>query len=125
METATGLTSKTIRKMINQLEEDKFIDVVSRNKAIEHKFMKEANKYRITLDIIEDINNSNEFDYNEGDNYIDSFNNCMIEIFNNKEIKILLGKRHYTEVMNYKDNTINNTPLVKSREQEPQRLVYK
>ena len=107
MEQATNLTSKTIRKIINWLEENKFIEVVSRNTKIEHKFMKESNKYKITLNVVDDINNISDkvFDYNEGDNYIESFNNCIINILEyDKETKQLLSKRHYYELMDYKSS---------------------
>jgi len=107
MEQTTNLTRKTLIKWVNKLEENKFIEVISRNQPIEHNYMKEANKYKVTLNIVENINDDiNSYDYNEGDNYIESFNNCMIEIFDNKEIKTLLGKSHYTEVMIYKNNNI-------------------
>ena len=107
IEQATNLTSKTIRKIISWLEENKFIEVVSRNTKIEHKFMKESNKYKVTLDI---INNDKDFEdkcfeYNEGDNYIESFNNCIINTLEyDKETKQLLSKRHYYELMDYKSN---------------------
>jgi len=107
MEQATNLTSKTIRKIINWLEDNKFIEIVSRNTKIEHKFMKESNKYKVTLDI---INNDKDFEdkcfeYNEGDNYIDSFNNCIINTLEyDKETKHFLSKRHYYELMDYKSN---------------------
>jgi len=106
MEQATGLTRKTLIKMVNLLEGSKFIEIISRNKGIEHKFMKESNKYKITLNIIQNLDNISDkvFDYNEGDNYIESFNNCLLGWFNNKDIKELCGRRHYEELMDYKDN---------------------
>ena len=109
MEQATNLTSKTIRKIINKLEDNNYIEIVSRNIAVEHKFMKEPNKYKVTLNIVEDKEVENKcFEFNEGDNYMDSFNECIITNFENKDIKILLGRRHYEELMDYKDN-LNNT----------------
>jgi len=113
MEQATNLTSKTIRKIVNSLEENKFIEIISRNTPIEHKAIKEPNKYKITLNVEEVIDIESEdkevkeeqcFEFTEGDNYIESFNNCIINNFENKEIKILLGKSHYTEIIKYKNN---------------------
>lgn len=114
MEQATSLTKKTLIKIVKQLEENKFIEVVQRNKPVEHKIIKEPNKYKITLNIIEDINNINKiFSYKEGDNYIESFNNCIIYLFDNKEIKLLCSRRHYKELMDYKNTNID---IVTTRE---------
>lgn len=109
---ATDLTKVTLIKIVTKLEEDGFIKIVSRNKSIEHKHIKEPNKYKITLKIV--VNNEEDieeksFEFNEGDNYIESFNNCIINNFENKEIKLLCGRRHYEELMKYKNrnNIIN------------------
>ena len=106
MEQATNLTSKTIRKIINQLAENDFIEVVSRNTVIEHKPIKETNKYRITLNVVVKEDGNKCFEFNEGDNYIDSFNNCIINNFENKDIKNTCGRRHYEELMEYKNNNL-------------------
>jgi len=105
MEQATGITSKTIRKIVTQLADNNFIEIVSRNKKIEHKFMKEPNKYKVTLNVVED-NNKECFEFTEGDNYIESFNNCIINNFENEEIKQLCGRRFYEDLMDYKNNII-------------------
>ena len=103
IEQATGIKSRTtLIKIVNQLEKEKFLEVVSRNKGIEHKHIKEPNKYRITLDIVEEgITEDNSFNYNEGENYIESFNNCIIYMFEKKEIKLFCGRSHYKELMDY------------------------
>jgi len=105
---ATDLSRPTLIKIVNQLSENKFIEIVSRNTPIEHKFMKEPNKYKITLNIVEDKDVEEEkcFEFNEGDNYIESFNNCIINNFENKEIKSLCGRRFYEDLMDYKNNNI-------------------
>ena len=105
---ATNLSRVTLIKIVNQLSENSFIEIVSRNTPIEHKYMKEPNKYKITLNIIEDKDVEEEkcFEFNEGDNYIESFNNCIINNFENKEIKSLCGRRFYEDLMDYKNNNI-------------------
>ena len=93
----------TLIKIVNQLSENKFIEIVSRNTPIEHKFLKEPNKYKITLNIVEDKEIEEKcFEFTEGDNYIESFNNCIINNFENKEIKLLCGRRFYEDLMDYK-----------------------
>ena len=99
---ATNLSRVTLIKIVNQLSENKFIEIVSRNTPIEHKFMKEPNKYMITLNVVEnEIKDIEEqcFEFTEGDNYIESFNNCIINNFENKEIKQICGRRFYEDFM--------------------------
>lgn len=105
---ATNLSRVTLIKIVNGLAENNFIEIVSRNTPIEHKFMKEPNKYKVTLDVVEEDKETEEkcFEFNEGDNYIESFNNCIINNFDNKEIKLLCGRRFYEDLMDYKNNII-------------------
>jgi hypothetical protein len=104
---ATSLTRMTLIKIVNNLAENNFIEIVSRNTAIEHKFMKEPNKYRVTLNVIEVVEvDDKSFEFTEGDNYLESFNNCIINSFENKEIKQLCGRRFYEDLMDYKNNII-------------------
>jgi len=108
MTKATKLTRKTLIKIVTQLNEDKFINIIQRNKPIINngKFMgSETNKYKITLNISNE-NNDKIFIVDKDDNCIDSFNQCLLDWYNKKEIKQLLGKRHYTEVISY-SNSIN------------------
>jgi len=112
MEIATDLTRKTLIKIVTKLEEDGFIEIISRNK---YKFTngnfagKETNKYKITLNIIEEneLVEDKVFNVDKEDNYIKSFNECVLDFYNDKEIKQILSKRHYTEIMLYKDNKSN------------------
>jgi len=110
MNTATDLTRKTLIKIVTKLEDDGFIEIVSRNK---NKFTngtfagKETNKYKITLDIKIEENEMVEdkvFNVDSEDNYIKSFNECLLGFYDDKEIKQILSKRHYTEIMLYKNN---------------------
>lgn len=106
---ATDLSRPTLIKIVTKLEEDGFIEIISRNKGVEHKVIKEPNKYKITLNVIENEDKEDEdkiFEFNEGDNYIESFNKCIINNFDNKEIKQICGKRFYKELMDYKDKII-------------------
>jgi len=113
IEKATTLTRKTLIKIVTKLEEDGFIEIVSRNK---NRFNngnfagKETNKYKVTLNIIEKENelmDDKVFNVDREDNYIESFNKCLLNFYNNKEIKQLLSVRHYTELMLYKNNKSN------------------
>jgi hypothetical protein len=113
MEKATTLTRKTLIKIVTKLDDDGFIEIISRNK---NRFNngnfagKETNKYKITLNIIENkiiLVEDKVFNVDREDNYIESFNECLLNFYSDKEIKQLLSVRHYTELMLYKNNKSN------------------
>jgi DNA-binding MarR family transcriptional regulator len=104
IEKTTGLTDKTITKLINALEEDNYIEILSRNQnSIKNGVFvgKETNKYKIKIEIISD---EDFYTIHENDVIIDTFNRCIVKWFDKKEIKDLCGRRHYESILEYIEN---------------------
>jgi DNA-binding Lrp family transcriptional regulator len=105
MEKATNLTKKTLIKIIKQLEEQGKIKCISRNQNIINKGKwvgKESNKYNVLIKACEmDIDNI--FIIHKNDDYIKSFSNCILTWYSDKEIKKICGRRHYEELVRYKE----------------------
>lgn len=102
---ATHLTNPTICKIINSLNNNKFIDIIERNKAIFNNNIfvtKAPNKYKLNIHI--ENKKENIFKVLNNNDYVKSFNECILKYFDKKEIKQLCGRRHYEELMRYKDN---------------------
>jgi len=102
MAKATGLVEKTIRNLVPKLNEFGLLDFVERNKMVKDKkgafVTKKPNKYRLNLKC--EIESSKSFNLVcNGLNYSDSFNTCVLSLFDKDEIRRLLPKRHYTEVI--------------------------
>jgi hypothetical protein len=108
MEEATHLTDKTLTLRINQLEEQGLIQCISRNQNIISKGKwvgKQPNKYKVLIKV-NAMDNHNTFIVHKNDDYIKSFNNCILEWYSSKEIIQICGRRHYQEIIKYKNIAI-------------------
>jgi hypothetical protein len=46
---------------------------------------------------------NNKFIVHKNDDYIKSFNDCILMMYSDKEIKRICGRRHYEELISYKN----------------------
>lgn len=111
----TGLTKKTLIKIVRNLEDLKFITVIrSENTKYNKKLQKpitETNRYIVTLLGVknekEEINTKTKT-FNVCDkNCVNCFNACLCNMFTNKELKLILSKRNYSEVIKYREYCSN------------------
>jgi len=93
MTITTGIKSKnTLIKIVNQLRDDKIIDIVSRN-------TRQTNTYKINFNI--DIDDKVFIVNKEDNNYLKSFGKCLLKWFKKKEIKLFCGENHYRQIIHY------------------------
>jgi len=117
----TGLTKKTLIKIVRELE-DLGLIIVNRSEITKFntklgKPITETNRYVVNLsgvinEIGEDkkdenlINNDKSFNICDK-NCIDCFNACLCHMFTNKELKIILSERNYREVIKFREYCTN------------------
>lgn len=96
---ATGLTDKTIRNIMPKLEQMGFIQYIARNQKKKGTYKKKPNRYKLNIHI---KNQMNESTYTiQCDNlkkYADSFNHCLIALFDIDYLKNNLPRRQYDEL---------------------------
>lgn len=104
IEKATGISDHTITKCLNSLSESKFIEIVSQNedKIVNGKWIrKKANKYRSL--IIPDAYINTSFIINKDTyNYKDVFDKCILNYFDDKDIKKYCGRRLSEQIINHR-----------------------
>jgi len=117
----TGLTKKTLIKIVRELE-DLGLIIVNRSEITKFntklgKPITETNRYVVNLlgvinEIGKDkkdknlINNDKLFNICDK-NCIDCFNACLCHMFTNKELKIILSERNYREVIKFREYCTN------------------
>lgn len=102
MAEASGLVEKTAKNIVKKLEQQNFIDVVSRNVKIRNKdgsFSTLPNKYNVKIEVAASQSKTFKLIHNEDINYKDTFNNCLVYMFDKKQLKEMLPRRHYEEVL--------------------------
>ena len=97
---ATGLTDRTIRNIMPKLEQMGFIQYIARNQKQKGTYKKKANRYMLHIHIENEIN-ANENTYTiqcNNLNCADSFNHCLISLFDIDYLKNNLPRRQYDEL---------------------------
>ncbi|THD15554.1 hypothetical protein CI793_12310 [Anoxybacillus ayderensis] len=95
---ATGLDIRTIQNILPKLEQMGFIEYISRNQKQKGTYKKKANRYKLH---IENEINANENTYTIQCNnlkYADSFNHCLISLFDIDYLKNNLSRRQFNEL---------------------------
>lgn len=97
---ASGLVEKTARNIIGKLEQNGIIEIVERNQMVKDKnnrfITKKPNKYMVNVQV-ESADNLT-FDIVCDDMaYSDSFNDCILHLFDDEQLKVLCTKRQYYE----------------------------
>jgi len=93
------ITDRTILKYLNELVDDGEIIITRRNERCA-KYRKFPNKYIISNSII-NTNSKSKQEYIIKNNIIDlneEYNNCIISLFDKKEIKNILPDKQYREI---------------------------
>lgn len=99
MANASGLVLRTTKNLIPMLEQSGIITIVERNQSVtdeKGKFItKKPNKYKVNIEKLESdkvfkVNHDN-LDYSE------SFNNCILGLFDDEELKGMITKNQYYE----------------------------
>jgi len=113
----TGLTKMTLIKIVHQLEDLKLINVtrgeITKYNAKLNKPMTETNRYIVNLlGIKTEIENKENIIESKvfkicDKNCVGCFNSCLCYMFSNKELKVILSERNYSEVNKYKDYCTN------------------
>lgn len=106
MNEATGLSRPTLISNVNYLNDNKFIEIISRNESIEHKELKKPNQYKIAFNV--EYSDKTFAIPKEQIDLKESLDNCIVSMFNNKEIKKLCGRRYYTEIIKKKTYYVKN-----------------
>lgn len=97
---ATGLDIRTIQNILPKLEQMGFIEYISRNQKQKGTYKKKANRYKLHIHIENEIN-ANENTYTIQCNnlkYADSFNHCLISLFDIEILKNHLSRRQFDEL---------------------------
>lgn len=104
MENATELDEKTCRRLIKDLENQGFIEVVQRNISQKGTHLKKPNKYKMTIGL-EEMRGSEESVYflndSQGD-YTHSFVGCITHFFDKKTLKRTLPRRQFEFFRDYR-----------------------
>lgn len=112
----TGLTKKTLIKIIHQLEDLKLItvnrsEITTYNTKL-NKPITETNRYIVNLlgvksEIENEININIKLFRICDKNCIGCYNSCLCNMFTNKELKLVLSERNYSEVIKYREYCTN------------------
>lgn len=104
MVNATGLGERTVRRLVNKLEDQGLIIIVERNRKVlnvtGNTISKKPNKYKINLNSY-DIEESNCIIIT--DNH--DFNNSLLSLIDINELHTILPRRHYEELKGKYSNT--------------------
>ena len=113
----TGLTKMTLIKIVHQLEDLKLITVtrseVTKYNTKLNKPMTETNRYIVNImDTKAEIENKENIIESKifkicDKNCVGCFNACLCYMFSKKELSVILSKRNYSEVNEYKDYCTN------------------
>ncbi|WP_455931517.1 TOTE conflict system archaeo-eukaryotic primase domain-containing protein [Priestia aryabhattai] len=106
MAEATGYDIRTIQRILPELEEQGAFEYISKNVMIKNRKgqfeKKKPNRYRLKIAIEETVEEATVKAYsvkcNSHIEYKESFNECVISLFEWKELKVKLPKRHYDEL---------------------------
>lgn len=98
MAEASGLGEKTVRRIIPKLTETGIIDIVEHNRTQKGTYKKKPNKYKMN---IKSVSDTKRFSIVCDDlHYSDSFNECVMSLFDTYELKIILPRRQYESIVN-------------------------
>lgn len=106
---ASGLGEKTVRRIVPTLAEHGVIDFVERNVMVKGNrgqfITKKPNKYMVNVNVSTSRHLSSDdnliFKIACDDmNYAESFNNCILELFDDKQLEVLCTKNQYYEFKN-------------------------
>jgi len=98
MNETTGLSDRTVKRLVNKLEENGIIEIIERNRKVisNNKLItKKPNIYKMLIEV--DIEEEIESNYITIDNDID-LNNAMLSLFELNVLKKVLPDRHYREI---------------------------
>lgn len=99
MAESTGLGERTVKRLINKINESNHIEIVERNrKVLDSKgklITKRPNKYKINY--ISKEENNNQFIIISNNNNL-SLNEALLSLFDITELKKILPIRHYQEI---------------------------
>ena len=95
---ATGLTDKTIRNIMPKLEQMGFIEYISRNQKQKGTYKKKPNRYKLNIHIENGMNESTYTIQCDNLKYADSFNHCLIALFDIDYLKNNLSRRQFDEL---------------------------
>ena len=103
----TGLSDKTVRNIVKELEKDKLIDVYRGNVIYSKSHKKpvsEVNRYKYNLLSVKTYNTENGNSFTVcNKNCTGCFNACLCRLYSDTQLKEILSRRHYEEVREYKD----------------------
>lgn len=106
MAKASGLGWRTATRIISSLEENEIITIVERNQNVtdeKGKFItKKPNKYKVNIEQTENSNKVFKVNHDELD-YSESFNICVLGLFDDGELKGLVTKNQYYEFMKLRE----------------------
>ena len=117
----TGLTKMTLIKIVHKLE-DLGLLTVNRSEVTKYntklnKPVTETNRYVVNLLGIISENEESKSDENNSNNTklfnvcdkncVDCFNACLCNMFTNKELKVMLSERNYSEVIKFREYCTN------------------
>ncbi|MDP9727050.1 phosphopantetheinyl transferase (holo-ACP synthase) [Priestia aryabhattai] len=102
MAEATGYDIRTIQRILPELEEQGAFEYISKNVMIKNRKgqfeKKKPNRYKLKF-AVEEINvKAYSVKCNSHVDYKESFNECVINLFEWKELRAKLSKRHYDEL---------------------------
>ncbi|MDU1845224.1 MAG: hypothetical protein E6778_06730 [Niallia nealsonii] len=103
MSEASGLCEKTTRTLINKLEQSGILYIVERNRQVKDeqgkviKKEKKPNIYKMNIDCTNEDKKSFNIVSNEI-NYSESFRDCILYLFDTKELKRMLPRRQYERI---------------------------
>ena len=115
MVNATGLSDKTVKTIIKELEQLNIIQVFrskeyNYNKEL-NKSIQDTNKYKINLYCVKLYNPENVKSITICDkNCQNCFNACLCRLFDNKQLKTMLTRREYEALI--KNTELNNIPCI-------------
>ncbi|GAA0366911.1 TOTE conflict system archaeo-eukaryotic primase domain-containing protein [Bacillus horti] len=103
MAEASGLVEKSARNLLGKLAEQGIIEVVERNQMVKGNkgqfVTKKPNKYKVNIQLESADNLTFKLVCDDMD-YSDSFNDCILQLFDDKQLQVLCTKNQYYEFKN-------------------------
>ncbi|MEB1806622.1 MAG: helix-turn-helix domain-containing protein [Bacillaceae bacterium] len=97
MSKVSGLALRSTKNIIPQLEETGILDIVERNQKQKGTYRKKPNKYKVKIG---DMNNSCDQTFTiSSDDYVDTFNDCVVNLIDHRVLKELLPRRQFDSIV--------------------------